>query len=237
MIDYYGVLGLSQDAYWFQVKAAYRKKVKLAHPDRGGTEESFKIIQEAYETLSDIDKRIQYDMMGSTLDTSLRPKTIKANFELKHIIDGVPFDVVYFRKAECDCGGKQDCVYCEGTRIKEDEISIKVPNTSEYMHGATITVQNAGDIDRYGRVPPLAIEVNYNLPKRMFRVGKNLIFDIHKTDREFRSLIENNEYIIDIPKWRKISVPLDNLENNAYIIGKLIIRFFITITDLKKYFS
>jgi molecular chaperone DnaJ len=60
--DHYLVLGLSVDASQDQVKSAYREKAKLAHPDRlGGDCESFRNVQEAYEVLSDPQRRSTYD--------------------------------------------------------------------------------------------------------------------------------------------------------------------------------
>lgn len=43
-------LGITRDADEAEVKAAYREKVKAAHPDRGGSEEDFARVQEAYAT-------------------------------------------------------------------------------------------------------------------------------------------------------------------------------------------
>ncbi len=63
--DYYEVLGLSKGASKDEIKKAYRDQAKKHHPDRGGDEKEFKKIQEAYEVLSDDQKRSQYDQFGS----------------------------------------------------------------------------------------------------------------------------------------------------------------------------
>jgi molecular chaperone DnaJ len=64
--DYYHVLGISKTASDEEVKKAYRKLAHQYHPDRpGGNEEKFKEINEAYQTLSDKSKRIQYDRFGT----------------------------------------------------------------------------------------------------------------------------------------------------------------------------
>jgi len=62
--DYYQILEVGKTASADDIKKAYRKKSMETHPDRGGNEEVFKEVAEAYETLSDDNKRKNYDMYG-----------------------------------------------------------------------------------------------------------------------------------------------------------------------------
>jgi molecular chaperone DnaJ len=65
--DYYEVLGLSKSATEADIKKAYRSLAKKYHPDvnkEKGADEKFKEVQEAYETLSDPQKRSTYDQFG-----------------------------------------------------------------------------------------------------------------------------------------------------------------------------
>jgi molecular chaperone DnaJ len=62
--DYYEVLGVSKSASADEIKKAFRKLAIEHHPDRGGQEEKFKEINEAYEVLKDPEKRTRYDQFG-----------------------------------------------------------------------------------------------------------------------------------------------------------------------------
>lgn len=61
----YEELGLAKDATPEEIKKAYRSLARTHHPDKGGNADKFKQVQEAYEILSDPQKRQNYDQFGT----------------------------------------------------------------------------------------------------------------------------------------------------------------------------
>ena len=68
MKNYYKILCVKNNANKQEIKRAYRKLAIKNHPDKGGSDEKFKEISEAYEILSDDNKRYKYDN-NSVLET------------------------------------------------------------------------------------------------------------------------------------------------------------------------
>ena len=76
MLDPYSVLGVSRDASMDEIKKAYRKTAKKYHPDLNPdnpeAEAKFKECNEAYEVLSDAEKRTKYDILRGILHTKTK---------------------------------------------------------------------------------------------------------------------------------------------------------------------
>ena len=68
MDNLYEVLGITNTATKEQIKKAYKKKAMEHHPDKGGDEETFKKVAQAYDILSDDTKKNRYDTTGSIDD-------------------------------------------------------------------------------------------------------------------------------------------------------------------------
>lgn len=88
-IKLYNVLGVKPDASNSELKKAHRLLVKKLHPDKNQNDpnatEKFKIVQDAYEILSDRDKRKKYDTSGME-------GLIEKSVEKKDDDDGNNFD-------------------------------------------------------------------------------------------------------------------------------------------------
>lgn len=84
MTDHYQTLGVDRNATQDEIKKAYRKLASQHHPDRGGDTKKFQEIQGAYATLSEPDKRAEYDNpspFGTNSDGSWREAGFPPGFE------------------------------------------------------------------------------------------------------------------------------------------------------------
>jgi len=134
--DYYKILEIEENFTEDLLKKKYRELSKKYHPDVNPSgSEMFKDISEAYDTLSDPNKRRQYDMQrqGGGMDDffasffnqqNRRPKSPDKIINLKltptEIYNGVVKDIVYNRNVPCDgCrgtgGSKKTCDTCNGS--------------------------------------------------------------------------------------------------------------------------
>jgi DnaJ-class molecular chaperone len=78
----YEKLGVSKEASKDDIKKAFRKLSLEHHPDKGGDEEKFKEISNAYDVLSDDDKRKNYDLTGSSSEQP--PNHFQQGFNQAH---------------------------------------------------------------------------------------------------------------------------------------------------------
>ena len=63
--NYYATLGVARDADDKTLKKAFHQAALVSHPDKGGTDEEFQLVNEAWNVLSDASKRAAYDRVSS----------------------------------------------------------------------------------------------------------------------------------------------------------------------------
>jgi len=80
MKDYYQILDIIENASAKNIKKSYHKLAHKYHPDRGGCEQKFKEINEAYQILSNKEKKEQYDRCSY----SFKSKKNSTDFESKY---------------------------------------------------------------------------------------------------------------------------------------------------------
>ena len=115
--DYYKILGINQNASEEEVKKAFRQLAHKYHPDKGGDEKRFKEINEAYQVLSNKEKRAQYDRFGQVFEGQAGP----AGFGFGPFSSGSPFGEIHF---DFDSGGFSDLgdifdAFFEGLCVKQ----------------------------------------------------------------------------------------------------------------------
>ena len=143
METFYDILGVNDTATQDEIKKAYRKKAVESHPDKGGNEETFKKISEAYDTLGDEQKRKDYDMkrtnpfggfdgdpfsafgdffsnMNSTRVRRAPDKVIDVQIGAIDSFLGRNIDIRFQRKTNCNsCNGqggeRVTCNTCQGS--------------------------------------------------------------------------------------------------------------------------
>ena len=73
MKNYYEILGIQKTASSEEIKRAFHQLAHKHHPHKGGDEKKFKEINEAYQVLSNKEKRAQYDKFGRVFESAAGP--------------------------------------------------------------------------------------------------------------------------------------------------------------------
>lgn len=178
MEDYYQILGVNSSSSQEEIKKAYRSAAMKHHPDRGGNQDLFKKINNAYETLGDPNKRAEYDTMKNG-GSQFRFTSSDFNFE-DVFTNFNPFETMFRRTKR----NKDLNIHCQITLLdsyqgKQIEANFKIPSGKDQNividipagieHGATIRYQGLGD-DSIPNVPRGNLNVTIMiLPNNDFR--------------------------------------------------------------------
>ena len=88
-MDHYSTLGVPRNASQDEIKKAYRKLAMTHHPDKGGNPVEFQKLNDAYEVLSNTDKRLQYDNPSSRPNNPFGAGNQFDNFDLSDIFSQI----------------------------------------------------------------------------------------------------------------------------------------------------
>ena len=101
--DYYKTLNINRDSSQDDIKKAFRKLSKQYHPDKGGNEDKFKEISEAYDTLSNPDKKRRYDMGGQNPFGGHNPFGQRGGGDMEDLFNQSPFLLLPWRRKSSFC--------------------------------------------------------------------------------------------------------------------------------------
>jgi len=208
--DYYKILGVSKSATSAEIKKAYRKLAHKYHPDKGGDQEKFKEINEAYQTLSNPQKRAQYDQFGSTFNNYSQSGAGGRGSYGAGGYYGADFSDIFSGSGGFGFSGMNDIfedffgqalsqVQVEisisitqavlGTTVEfqnheKEKIQIKIPaGTSD---GQSFRIRGKGRVHRRGR-GDLIVTVRIKIPKKISQEEKELYEKLRDLEQKKKS--------------------------------------------------
>lgn len=190
-MDYYSILGVNRNASQEEIKKAYKKMCMKHHPDRGGNEAEFKRVNEAYDTLSDPQKKQMHDM-GVDPNRQQQGGFRQGPFEFRF---GDNFDDIFGgfgfrqprRKANKSISISVTISLEDVLQGKTIHVDIAMPSGSKVVtidipkgveEGQHIRYQGLGDSSIQG-LPPgdLIVYIHVNRHPLFTRQGNNLYFE------------------------------------------------------------
>ena len=188
-MDYYSILGVSKNASDQDIRKAYKKQSMQHHPDRGGNEEQFKRVNEAYQTLKDPQKRAQYDNPQPRFDTSnmhgfgngpqdfedLFGTMFGQGFRRQHIKNR-DININLKLKLEEVLEENNRTIRYRGLDGKDNVVDISIP--AGINHGQSIRYAGLGDKTHKELQPGNLIITVHVLPHKVYRRSGN---DLHTT--------------------------------------------------------
>ena len=264
MADHYKTLGVDRNATQDDIKKAYRKLAAKHHPDRGGDTATFQEISVAYDTLSNPEKREQYD--NPAPQGFHQHGGMPEGFEELFRNFGGPFGDIFGRRPQAARNRTlnvqtnitlEDAFYgktlTSTLRLpsgRDQTIEIKIP--AGIRDGTTLRLAGVGD-DSVSNIPRGDIHLTVNiLPHPIFkRENDDLIFDVDITcfdailGKTIRfDTIEGKTFDTSIPPGiqpgQQMNINGYGMPNmsNTVMRGRLLININITIpttlTDSQK---
>lgn len=222
-MDYYSILGVQRTASQDEIKKAFKRKAMQHHPDRGGNQEEFKRVTEAYEILSNSDKRSAYDNPGPNFNYNSNDFAHGQN-----PFAGTPFDHIFNNgfaqrtprnkdihlRAEIGLAdvltGKTVVIQYSTQTGRIETVTCDIPPGAK--HGDTVRYQGLGDDGHPGfQRGDLHVKLYVQKVKNWERDQNNLIckkiinvFDLMLGCVIIVNTLDNKQVKLTIPKGTKI---------------------------------
>lgn len=214
-MDYYSILGIPKNASEQDIRKAYKKKSMQHHPDRGGNEEEFKRVNEAYQTLKDPQKRQQYDnpqpqynfntsnmggfedvfssMFGAGFQQRQRQRQRNRDVQLQYQLD----------LKDCFVGKNVSLHYTLPSG-RQEYIDVRIPPGAK--DGDTVNVPQFGD-DSIPHMPRgnLLLRIRVATPKGWDLHNLDLI---HSISVDIFDLITGTDVIVHSPEGKNINLKI-----------------------------
>lgn len=261
MTTLYETLGVTKNASDDEIKKAYKKLAMKHHPDRGGDEETFKTVKEAYEHLSDPDMRARYDQFG---DAALNNQGQGNHFHQSSNIDemlrnifggGFNFHSQHQQQQNQSFQLRVPLELEETLSPQVKFVNIKRSSTDKpdftkldipagVTHGQRVRYEGLGD-DQFTHLPKgdLYVTIVLNVPanRRLLQNGDILMqetIDVIQASCGTKIIVEGidkKKFEVEVPAGTQHGTIL-NLKNQGILIGKdrtsLCISISVTIPKL-----
>ena len=178
-IDYYEILGVERTATQDQIKKAYMKKARKAHPDAGGCKQDFQLIALSYNVLSDPDKRGRFDR-GESVDESDPMKDVLSSLIQQAF--GKSEEPMHYIKAEA----REAIVNGKKSLMKNEDMSCKVRKKLDKLKKANEKTKNT-----------IGLQFIVDTMNRFIATGDEANRGIQKSIELYESIllyVENIEY-------------------------------------------
>lgn len=216
MMDYYSILGLERGASADDIKRAYRRLASQHHPDKGGNVKKFQELEEAYRTLSDPDKRREYDNPGIKINFNHGggPFGFETFFDIFKAQRGMDPDMQR-RAARLNLWVHLQDVATGGPRL----VAIGTPNGQTNVEIQIPAGIEDGDTVRYPRLGPGGIDLVIT-----FRIHNDLIWrregsnSVRTFDIDIWSLILGKEITVETIHNKQIVVSVPPMTQPGAIL-------------------
>lgn len=219
-MDYYNILNVSQGASAYDIKKAYREKVKQHHPDKGGDAELFKKITEAYDVLKDPARKAAYDQPSGSNFSNPNHSNFESMFDsffnnTKSMRQNKDIKIALTLELEDVLVDKT--VLASYTLLSGEASSAQIQLPPGIEHGEIIRFKNLGDNSRRG-IPrgDLIVLIKIREHAEYKRERDNLIKEISINTID---LILGTEIIIQTLSGNNLKINIPKLTNPGTVLS------------------